>query len=99
MGRLIGRRPELHVFAGPLPAVWSAMADTARYNAAAALPRQTITERARPDGSVRLPGACEDGALHARMGGPALQLGPRALVPASPSFSRGPLTSWMRAST
>ena len=31
-------------FGGPLPAVWSAMADTARYNAAAALPKQTVTE-------------------------------------------------------
>ncbi|MGD9507711.1 MAG: hypothetical protein AB7X49_04020, partial [Geminicoccaceae bacterium] len=31
-------------FQGALPAVWAAMADTARSNAAAALPRHTIVE-------------------------------------------------------
>ena len=40
-------------FTGPLPAVWSAMADTARSNAAAALPRQLVTEVPQPDGSIR----------------------------------------------
>ena len=60
MGRLIGRGMS-YSFEGPLPAVWSAMADTARYNAAAALPRQTITEQVAPDGSVRF-------LAHAKMG-------------------------------
>ncbi len=60
MDRLIGRGMS-YSFAGPLPAVWSAMADTARYNAAAALPRQTITEQVAPDGSVRF-------LAHAKMG-------------------------------
>ena len=40
-------------FGGPLPAVWSAMADTARYNAAAALPKQTVTEIPGPDGAIK----------------------------------------------
>lgn len=52
MGSGIGRRFSF-TFAGPLPEVWRAMADTARYNAAAALPRQTITETLQPDGTVR----------------------------------------------
>jgi class 3 adenylate cyclase len=39
-------------FAGDLPAVWRAMADTARYNAAAALPKQTVTEIPGPDGEI-----------------------------------------------
>lgn len=52
MGDGSGRRFS-HMFAGPLPAVWRAMADTARYNAAAALPRQTVTEMVQPDGTIR----------------------------------------------
>ena len=52
MARPIGRSFSFD-FAGPLPAVWSAMADTARYNAAAALPKQVVTEVPQPDGSVR----------------------------------------------
>ena len=40
-------------FGGPLPAVWGAMADTARYNAAAALPKQTVTEIPGPDGDIK----------------------------------------------
>jgi class 3 adenylate cyclase len=51
MGRPIGRNFSF-AFEGPLAAVWTAMADTARYNAASALPRQTITEMPQPDGSV-----------------------------------------------
>ena len=39
-------------FTGPLPAVWSAMADTARYNAAAALPKQVVMEVPQPDGGM-----------------------------------------------
>ena len=57
--RLIGRGMS-YSFAGPLPAVWSAMADTARYNAAAALPRQTITDGG-PGWRVRF-------LAHAKMG-------------------------------
>jgi class 3 adenylate cyclase len=52
MARPVGRRFSFD-FAGPLPAVWSAMADTARYNAAAALPRQIVTEEPQPDGGLR----------------------------------------------
>ncbi|MFZ1426307.1 MAG: hypothetical protein WAS21_06020, partial [Geminicoccaceae bacterium] len=52
MGSRIGRRFSF-TFAGPLPEVWHAMADTARYNAAAALPRQTITETLQPDGTIK----------------------------------------------
>jgi class 3 adenylate cyclase len=51
MGRPIGRSFSF-AFEGPLAAVWTAMADTARYNAASALPRQTITEIPQPDGGV-----------------------------------------------
>ena len=39
-------------FKGPLDAVWGAMADTARYNAAAALPKQTVTEIVGEDGAI-----------------------------------------------
>src|SRR5262245_508009 len=51
MGGIRGRT-FIYDFGGRLPAVWSAMADTARYNAASALPRQTITETAGPDGAM-----------------------------------------------
>ena len=37
---------------GALPAVWQALADTARFNAAAALPKQTVTEATGPDGEI-----------------------------------------------
>lgn len=53
-------------FKGGIAGVWTAMADTARYNAAAALPRQTITEVPEPDGSVTFLG-------RARMGPAALE--------------------------
>lgn len=43
-------------FAGPLPAVWDALADTARYNEAAALPRQTIAATPGGDGGLRFTG-------------------------------------------
>lgn len=39
-------------FTGPLPAVWQAMADTARYNEAAGLPRHNITETPQADGTI-----------------------------------------------
>ena len=58
-------RPVGHTFAfafsGPLAAVWSAMADTARYNAASSLPRQTITEIPQADGSVTFIGRARIG--------------------------------------
>ena len=37
---------------GALPAVWQALADTARFNAAAALPKQTVTEATGPNGEI-----------------------------------------------
>ena len=43
MGRSVGRSFSFD-FAGPLPAVWAAMADTARYNAASGLPKHVVTE-------------------------------------------------------
>ncbi len=49
------------LFKGPLAAVWTAMADTSRYNAAAALPRQIVTEVPQPDGGVRFIGRAKLG--------------------------------------
>jgi class 3 adenylate cyclase len=65
MGGVSGRT-FTHDFGGPLPAVWGAMADTARYNAAAALPKQTITETPGPAGDVRF-------IARAKVGGMALE--------------------------
>ena len=45
---------------------------------------------AAPDGSVRFLAHAKMGPVRAGMGRPALQLGARALVRASPSFTRGP---------
>ncbi|MGQ0676795.1 MAG: adenylate/guanylate cyclase domain-containing protein [Rhodospirillales bacterium] len=39
-------------FDAPPPPVWTAMADTARFNEAAGLPKHAIVETPRPDGSV-----------------------------------------------
>ena len=39
-------------FAAPPAAIWPSMADTARFNEAAALPKHEIIETPRPDGSV-----------------------------------------------
>ncbi len=39
-------------FAGPLAAVWTAMADTVRFNAASALPRQKVTEVPNGEGGL-----------------------------------------------
>ena len=52
MARLVGRSFGFD-FTGPAEAVWAAMADTARYNEAAGLPRHTISEVPQPDGTVR----------------------------------------------
>ena len=43
-------------FDHPAAAVWGLMADTARFNEAAALPRHEITEIPQPDGAVRFYG-------------------------------------------
>ena len=40
-------------FDAPVTAIWETLGDTARYNEAAGLPRQKITEQPRPDGSTR----------------------------------------------
>lgn len=40
-------------FDSPASAVWPALADTARFNEAAGLPKHAIEERPQPDGSVR----------------------------------------------
>ena len=39
-------------FAAPVKGMWTALADTSRYNEASGLPRQRIEERAAPDGTV-----------------------------------------------
>jgi class 3 adenylate cyclase len=46
------RRDFSFTFSGAPEAVWSAMADTARYNEAAGLPKHKVTETPRPDGSI-----------------------------------------------
>jgi class 3 adenylate cyclase len=48
-------------FDAPPEAVWTAMADTARFNEAAGLPRHTIVETPRPDGSVEYIGKARQG--------------------------------------
>jgi len=40
-------------FSAPPETIWPALADTARFNEAAGLPRHAIDERPQPDGSVR----------------------------------------------
>lgn len=53
-------------FAGPLPAVWAAMADTARYNEASGLPAHEVASLPGPDGEIRF-------VAQARMGRFALE--------------------------
>ena len=43
-------------FASPPAAIWPSMADTARFNEAAAMPKHEIIETPRPDGSVDFAG-------------------------------------------
>ncbi len=51
-------------FDGATPAaIWETLADTARFNEAAALPRHDVIERPQPDGSVRYFGAAKMGPL------------------------------------
>jgi class 3 adenylate cyclase len=52
MTRLVGRSFGFD-FTGSAEAVWTAMADTARYNEAAGLPRHMISEVPQADGTVR----------------------------------------------
>ncbi|MEX2296935.1 MAG: adenylate/guanylate cyclase domain-containing protein [Dongiaceae bacterium] len=47
-------------------AIWESLADTARFNEAAALPRHTIVEEPQPDGSVRYFGAAKVGPFRLR---------------------------------
>ena len=51
MSKLISRSVGFD-FRGPRDAVWAAMADTARFNEAAALPKHRIEEVPQPDGTV-----------------------------------------------
>lgn len=48
-------------FKAPPGAIWPLLADTARFNEAAGLPRHTITEIAGPDGAVAYFGAATMG--------------------------------------
>jgi class 3 adenylate cyclase len=48
-------------FEQPPGAVWPALADTARFNDAAGLPKHRITEHAQPDGAVQYTGAAKIG--------------------------------------
>jgi class 3 adenylate cyclase len=51
-------------FDGHAPeAIWASLADTARFNEAAALPKHEVEETAQPDGSVRYFGRCRIGPL------------------------------------
>lgn len=48
-------------FAGPPDSIWRALADTARFNEAAKLPKHAIEERLQPDGSVQYFGSARIG--------------------------------------
>ncbi|MGH6895679.1 MAG: adenylate/guanylate cyclase domain-containing protein [Geminicoccaceae bacterium] len=51
-------------FDGHAPeAIWASLADTVRFNEAAALPKHEVEEIAQPDGSVRYFGRCRVGPL------------------------------------
>ncbi|MCB2101082.1 MAG: hypothetical protein KDE22_09455, partial [Rhodobacterales bacterium] len=50
-------------FDRPVAAIWPAMADTARFNEAAGLPKHTIAEVAQPDGSVRYLATAHKGSI------------------------------------
>lgn len=60
MGRLVERSFGFD-FAGDIGSVWTAMADTARYNEASGLPPHTITEVPQPDGGQRFIGRARMG--------------------------------------
>lgn len=50
-------------FASPPAAIWPSMADTARFNEAAALPKHEIIETPQPDGSVAYAGRLRKGPV------------------------------------
>ena len=50
-------------FASPPAAIWPSMADTARFNEAAAMPKHEIIETPRPDGSVDFAGRLRKGPV------------------------------------
>jgi class 3 adenylate cyclase len=50
-------------FASPPAAIWPSLADTARFNEAAALPKHEIIETPRPDGSVDFAGRLRKGPV------------------------------------
>jgi class 3 adenylate cyclase len=50
-------------FASPPAAIWPSMADTARFNEAAAIPKHEIIETPRPDGSVDYAGRLRKGPI------------------------------------
>ncbi len=53
-------------FSQPASAIWPLLADTARFNEAAALPKHQITEIPQADGSVHYFGAAKMGPFHLR---------------------------------
>ena len=62
MPRLLSRTWTWH-FDSPAERIWPLLADTARYNEAAGLPRHEIEEQPQPDGSVRYLGRAKIGPL------------------------------------
>ena len=51
-------------FDSPPEAIWPLLADTARFNEAAGLPKHEVTEQPRPDGSVLYTAAAKAGPFH-----------------------------------
>ncbi|NKB49742.1 MAG: hypothetical protein GKS02_10335 [Alphaproteobacteria bacterium] len=61
MGR--HKREWIWQFDGPPEAVWPVLADTARFNEAAGLPKQEIVETPQPDGSVLFEATARQGSI------------------------------------
>ena len=76
MARVIAHHWSWH-FAQPPAVVWPALADTARFNDAAGLPKHQITERPQPDGTVQYSGEARIGPFAIRRRLPADARRPR----------------------
>jgi class 3 adenylate cyclase len=81
-------------FDGVAPAaIWSSLADTARFNEAASLPRHSVIEEPQPDGSVRYYGEAKMGPVRLRWEDHPVNWVSNRWFEHVREFSTGPLSS------
>ena len=77
-------------FDRPPDAMWPLVADTARFNEAAGLPRYTVSEKPRPDGTVDFEGRARIGVFDLRWHEPPIEMVQGSWFRQTRNFVNGP---------